>query len=138
MLKYVEKQGLEDGFDKVCVVSIIGRSVLNCINSKANLMGNLIGQNAFLPQFTEKTTLYEDNVRHFEYSPSIDILINICFFIFLLQFAQIDGYYDANNRIVFLHLTSTLDAGSLTNLDKDIQKQFIEKVCYWFEFVYIL
>lgn len=46
------------------------------------------------------------------------------------QFAQIDGYYDTANRIVFLHLTSTFDSWSLTNLYDDIQKQFLEKVTF--------
>lgn len=48
------------------------------------------------------------------------------------QFAQIDGYYDTANQIVFLHLTSTFDSWSLTNLYDDIQKQFLEKVTFLF------
>ncbi|KAH9409780.1 Protein smg8 [Tyrophagus putrescentiae] len=103
VLKYVEEQMLSDGFDRVGVVSVIGRSVLSCMNSKASLLGSLIGQNAFLPQVGEGSTLFEDN------------------------FAQIDGYYDTANQIVFLHLTSTFDSWSLTNLYDDIQKQFLEK-----------
>ena len=62
VLKYVEEQMLSDGFDRVGVVSVIGRSVLSCMNSKASLLGSLIGQNAFLPQVGEGSTLFEDNV----------------------------------------------------------------------------
>lgn len=66
---------IEDGFDKVAVVTIIGRSVMNCINSKGSLIGSLVEQNVFLSDQIEDTTfipkkklnkhtsLYKDKVR---------------------------------------------------------------------------
>lgn len=115
ILKFIEEQMIEDGFDKVAVVTIIGRSVMNCINSKGSLIGSLVEQNVFLSDQIEDTTFIPKKKLNKHTSLYKD------------KFAQIDGYYDASNRIMFLHLTSTLDSWSLTNSYKELQKQFSEK-----------
>lgn len=59
ILAYIDEQMFENEFEKACIISIIGKSALNVIHSKANPICNLVGQNVFT---MEKTLLYKDSV----------------------------------------------------------------------------
>lgn len=49
----------ENDFDRVCIVSIIGKSALSSINSKASQICKFVGQNTLL---NGKTNIFKDLV----------------------------------------------------------------------------
>ncbi|CAG2174798.1 unnamed protein product, partial [Oppiella nova] len=89
--------------DKVCVVSVIGKSCLSAHNSKASLVDQSIGKNVFRGLFCQTKTISE------------------------LTNCQIDGYYDVRNKVIFLHLTSVLDSLAMTQICRNIEKDIYEK-----------
>ena len=85
------------GTEEVCVVGVFGKSVWGH-TSKSLVINKLASTSAYLPHYFSYT-LHSDVEK--EASPSTFL-------------PSIDCYYDKEKRIVYLHLTTVLDAAALS------------------------
>ncbi|XP_015789803.1 protein SMG8 [Tetranychus urticae] len=89
--------------DKICVVSIIGKSSAGARACKATLIDDCLGKNVFRGKFCDNKKLVDESV------------INV------------EGYFDSRSRVIFLHLISPLDTDVLTHLSKIMGHEFESK-----------
>ncbi|CAH1774996.1 unnamed protein product [Owenia fusiformis] len=92
--------------DKVCVVSIIGKSRYNLNSSKASILNSNINIDAFRGWNEDDTDTSVDHTCH------------------------IEGFYDDANHVIYLHFLSAYDTCSLANVCESVHKRLTEHG-YW-------
>ncbi|XP_074595589.1 nonsense-mediated mRNA decay factor SMG8 [Brevipalpus obovatus] len=98
-LQYLTKNCPNLNKDKVCVVSVIGKSSLNTNACKTSLIDNqILGRNVFRGSFCSQKKVNDDTL------------------------CEIEGFFDSRNRLIVLHLLSHLDTDALVQITQNLEK----------------
>ncbi|XP_023232265.1 protein SMG8-like [Centruroides sculpturatus] len=89
--------------NKVCVVSVVGRSSLHANCCKTGLIDEVIGRSIFKSNMCDMPKINTDT------------------------HCDIRGYYDPESQVIFLHLTGIFDASYLTQMCKSLESDLLEK-----------
>ncbi|XP_064642230.1 nonsense-mediated mRNA decay factor SMG8-like isoform X2 [Lineus longissimus] len=108
----VSEEFIKDKDEKVCVVSIVGKSALSYSRCKASMLNPIFNMDMF-----GNTSQDTNGNRSEDHS----------------QFL-IEGYYDSQKRVVYLHMISPYDTFTLAELckkvEKDVEDQGFHKAWY--------
>ncbi|XP_053213180.1 nonsense-mediated mRNA decay factor SMG8-like isoform X2 [Panonychus citri] len=89
--------------DKVCVISIIGKSSVGARACKSTLIDDCLGKNVFRGKFCDNKQLIDESTCH------------------------VEGYFDSRNRVIFLHLISPLDTDVIVHIANKLDHEFASK-----------
>ncbi|XP_046388258.1 uncharacterized protein LOC124157509 [Ischnura elegans] len=89
--------------EKVVVISIFGKSPVTSCSSKASALDSALGKPVFHQKLDSEDIFEEDYL------------------------CEVEGYYDGNQRVIFLHLQGVFDAHILVKAYKLLAKDFDEK-----------
>ncbi|XP_071455115.1 nonsense-mediated mRNA decay factor SMG8 [Hetaerina americana] len=89
--------------EKVVVISVFGKSPVTSCSSKATALDSVLGKPIFRQQLDNEDIFEEDYL------------------------CEVEGYYDGNQRVIFLHLQGVFDAHILVKAYKWLAKDFDQK-----------